>query len=123
MLNFKQLFGRNSEQRAAGHLKKLGYRILERNYRTRLGEVDIIARDGASIVFVEVKARHSRRFGPPKAAVTAAKQRKLSMVALEYLKSTGQMQAKARFDVLSIVSDAGGDRVELIKNAFQLAYG
>ena len=115
-------FGREGESIAAVHLKKRGYRILELNHRTPLGEIDIVARDRETIVFVEVKSRRSDRFGHPKWAVTPAKQRKISMAALYYLKSTGQMERKARFDVVAIRRSGRRAEVEIVKNAFELAY-
>jgi putative endonuclease len=87
-----------------------------------LGEIDIIARDRDTLVFVEVKARTSGRYGNPKSAVTPRKQRKISMVALHYLKSTAQSRVKARFDVVAIHSGGTAPQIELIKNAFELAY-
>ena len=122
MLNPQQHLGRTGECLAAGFLKKRGYRILERNYRTPLGEIDIIAQERQTLVFVEVKTRRSCYFGDPKAAVTFAKQKKISRVALCYLKTTGQMNTRARFDVVSITTEPE-PHFELIKNAFDLAYG
>ena len=92
-------------------LKKHGYKILEQNYRTKLGEIDIIAKD--TLVFVEVKARSSNRFGSPKWAVTPKKQRKISMVALLYIKSTKQSNVKARFDVVAISSANDNPSIEI----------
>jgi len=123
MLNRQQQFGKRSERLAAEYLKLKGYRILETNYRSHAGEIDIIAREKKTIVFVEVKARSSRRFGSPKGAVTPAKQRKISMAALEYLKRTDQAGASARFDVVAIDTVAGTPAIEVVKNAFALAYG
>ena len=105
------------------HLKRKGYKIIAQNYRTKLGEIDIIAKDKKALVFVEVKARRSSKFGSPKAAVTRQKQRKLSMVALAYLKATRQTQATARFDVVSIDYSQERPVIEIVKNAFDLAYG
>jgi putative endonuclease len=124
MDNSQQQFGKESESIAVAYLKKLGYRILEQNYRTGLGEIDIVARDKKTLVFVEVKARRSFRFGNPKAAVTPRKQRKISMVALSYLKSKGQERSRARFDVVAITAHSGEEDpvVEIIKNAFELCY-
>ena len=122
MLNSQQQFGKDSEALAVIRLKKKGYKILEVNYRTPLGEIDIIARDRQTIVFVEVKARRSGRFGNPKWAITSKKKRTLSMAALYYLKTTGQTTASARFDVVSIKFATAGPEVEIIKNAFELAY-
>lgn len=122
MVTRQQEFGRKAEAIAIRRLKKTGYKIIEQNFRTRIGEIDIIARDGKTIVFVEVKARKTTRYGHPKQAVTHAKQRKISMVALEYLKTTGQSTAKARFDVVAITALSFDPKIEIIKNAFELAY-
>ena len=122
MLNRKQKTGKVGESIAVRFLRKKGYRILEQNYRTRLGEIDIIARDRNTLVFVEVKARNSNRYGHPKSSITPQKQRKISMVALQYLKITDQMRSKARFDVITISSTHTSPKVELIQNAFDLAY-
>ena len=122
MLNRRQKYGKDSESVAVRYLKRRGYKILVKNYRTRLGEIDIVARDRDTIVFVEVKARHSDRFGNPKAAVTPAKQRKISMVALQFLKENDRMNSRARFDVVAIRSRENGPDIEIIKNAFELAY-
>ena len=122
MPNRRKKFGEKGEALAAGQLKKEGYQIIETNYRTKLGEIDIIAKDKDTIVFVEVKARSSVRFGSPKWAVTPQKQKKISVVALYYLKSTNQSNAKARFDVVTVALNQDKPRIEIIKNAFELAY-
>ncbi|MEA3279898.1 MAG: YraN family protein [Thermodesulfobacteriota bacterium] len=122
MTSRDQQFGEICEAIAVEHLKKHGYRILEQNYRTKLGEIDIIAKDKGVLVFIEVKARKSYRFGNPKWAVTPKKQRKISMVALYYLKATKQRDVKARFDVVSIYPIQGNQSIEIVKNAFELAY-
>ena len=122
MLNKQQNFGKKSESIATSYLKKHGYKILEQNYRTKLGEIDIIAKDKDALVFVEVKSRNSNRFGNPKWAVTPKKQRKISMVALLYIKTTKQRNVKARFDVVAISSAKDKPSIEIIKNAFELAY-
>ena len=125
MPNLNQLFGKRSETDAVKHLKKLGYKILETNYRNRLGEIDIIANDRDTIAFVEVKARKSKAYGNPKWAITPKKQRKISMVALSYLKATRQIDTKARFDVVTVTlnSEDTTSTIDVIKNAFELAYG
>ena len=117
-----QKFGEKSENLAVWYLKQNGYKIIEQNYRNRMGEIDIIAREKKTIVFVEVKSRRSIRFGSPKWAVTPKKQRKISMVALYYLKTTKQTDAKARFDVVAIISNRDEPQIEIVKNAFELAY-
>lgn len=118
MLNADQTFGRRGEAAAARHLEEIGYRILARNYRTPAGEIDIVARDGDVLVFVEVKARRSARFGPPKAAVDRRKQRKLARCAQHYLKRTGRTRQRARFDVASVRPADEGLQVDVIRNAF-----
>jgi putative endonuclease len=120
MVNSFQIFGENNEYLAATYLKRQGYLIIEQNYRTRMGEIDIIAKDNETIAFVEVKSRSSAAFGSPKHAVTLQKKRKISKVALQYLKSTHQSHVRARFDVVAIFSNSGQDTIELIKNAFEL---
>ncbi len=123
MLNFRQLLGRKGEAVAVRYLKKNKYRILEKNYRNRLGEIDIIADDKGTIVFVEVKTRSGIEFGNPKEAVTLKKQKTISRVALTWLKRNNKMGLKARFDVVSILPGTHNQKIELIKNAFDLQYG
>jgi putative endonuclease len=122
MLNKRQEFGKESESLAVRHLKKKGYKILEQNYRNKIGEIDIIAKEKGVLVFVEVKARKTLFYGNPKWAVTPKKQRKISMVALYYLKATKQTDVKARFDVVALSLAEDNPRIEIIKNAFELAY-
>jgi putative endonuclease len=123
MTQDRQRLGKKGETLAAWYLKAFGYRILVHNYRNRLGEIDIIAKERGTLVFVEVKARRDDRFGPPKAAVTPRKQETLSKTALAYLKETDQMDCRARFDVVSVSMASMPPRIELIRNAFDLAYG
>jgi putative endonuclease len=121
MLNQKQRFGQDSESIAVDFLKKQGYKILHTNYRTKVGEIDIIARDKDTLAFIEVKARHTDRYGEPKYAITPQKKKKISMAALWYLKTTRQFDQKARFDVVGILSQTPEPVIEVIKNAFELA--
>lgn len=122
MLNRFQKFGNDSELLAAEFLENQGYTIIERNYRNSIGEIDLIARDKETLVFAEVKARSSTRYGNPKEALTYSKQKKISKTAMLYLKMTKQMRIKARFDVVAIHPSENGEdhRIELIKNAFNL---
>lgn len=122
MKNLRQARGESGEAFAAKSLKKKGYKIIETNYRCALGEIDIIAKEKGVLAFVEVKTRFSGSFGDPKSAVTKAKQRKISMAALEYLKKNRKMGAKARFDVVAVHAGSEEDRIEIIRNAFELAY-
>lgn len=123
MVNQRQTYGRESESIAVKQLKKQGYKIVEQNYRSKLGEIDIIAKDKKTLVFVEVKARRSDRYGSPKWAITPKKKRQMSKVALYYLKVTKQTNVKARFDVVTIRSLEDKPQIDIIKNAFELAYG
>jgi len=117
--------GRLGEEIAAAFLTARGYRILERNFRCKGGEVDIIVRDPAdsSLVFVEVKARRGLSYGVPQLAVTPFKQRQISKAALTWLSKNRLHDTNARFDVIAILLDEGGrHKVEHIPNAFELAY-
>ena len=115
----RKLLGREGEDRAAKFLAKRGYRILERNYRTRSGEIDLIALDRGVVVFVEVKTRTSDAFGAPELAVTPKKQQRMLKAALGYMKYKKLHQVPCRFDVVAI-SGAAGPEVELIQNAFEM---
>ncbi len=115
----RQQVGRAGEEAATEYLCRQGYRILERNFRCRLGEIDLIARDGRTLVFIEVKTRRSRTFGDPAFAVTSEKQRRLILASQVYLGRKGDPQDVCRFDVVTIQLDRAGLHVELIKNAFQ----
>ncbi len=113
------LLGQKGEDIAVGFLERAGYKVLDRNFRCRNGEIDIIALDGKSIVFVEVKTRNKENFGPPKLAVNWRKQKQLIKVALTYLKQKRLMDRPARFDVVGII--IRGDKeeeIELVKDAF-----
>lgn len=109
--------GSRGEDLAVVYLLKRGYRILERNYRNHLGEIDIIALEKGTIVFIEVKTRTSDSYGFPIEAVTKKKQEKLKNIALLYLKKY-RREAPARFDVVSIVLAGGAETVEIIRDAF-----
>jgi putative endonuclease len=110
--------GARGEDKAVRFLRKKGYRILERNYRSPAGEVDIIALDGETVVFVEVKTRADGLFGQPCEAVHRRKQEKLRKTALYYL-SARRREAPARFDIIGIQVAPGGQRVEHIVDAFE----
>ncbi|MCG6917779.1 MAG: YraN family protein [Deltaproteobacteria bacterium] len=114
--------GLEGEKLAVRHLKRLGYRIICRNYRSPLGEIDIIAHHRGVLVFVEVKSRSTETFGSPKLAVTPAKQRKLSQVAWHYLQQHNLTEASARFDVVTISRMQGSPHLEVIENAFDSTY-
>ncbi len=111
--------GRRGEEAAFQFLKRKGYRIIQKNYVCKMGEMDIIAKEKDTLVFIEVKTRTSSLFGPPQLAVNFSKQRQLSKVALNYLKEKRLGDVKARFDVVAILLDQK-EEVELIQNAFDL---
>lgn len=111
--------GARYEKIAGEYLKTKGYQILEYNFRCRRGEIDIIAKDGACLVFCEVKYRSDGQAGFPAEAVNVRKQRKLSMCALYYLTVKGMTDTECRFDVVSIM----GDKICLYQNAFDYIGG
>ncbi len=113
--------GSLAEDRAQEFLKASGYRVLARNYRTKLGEVDIIAIDKDTLCFIEVKARSSDRFGSGLEAVSRLKQRQISKAALSFLKEKKFFDKKARFDVVSLDFSGPEEKITLIKNAFELS--
>ena len=110
-------YGEEAETFALSFLKKKGYDILERNFKTRFGEIDLVARDNNTIVFIEVKARKSPLFGGPAGALTAVKKARLGRLAAFYLKTKGHA-GKARFDVVLITGGLDAPVVDLIQNAF-----
>jgi putative endonuclease len=114
--------GRKGEELAVRYLKKLGYSIIEKNYRCPMGEVDIIAREGDILVFIEVKTRKDISFGRPKEAIDYRKRWQISKVAQYFLKKKNLQNISARFDVLEVQMDALGLRFELIKDAFELPH-
>ena len=116
--------GQQGESLACQYLTRQGYRVIARNYRTKLGEIDIVAEAQGTLVFVEVKTRRGHQCGHPFEAVTPAKWRQISKVALEYLAETGREGQPARFDVVAISFSGEAEPViELVKNAFDLSYG
>jgi putative endonuclease len=124
----KKELGAKGEEVAVSYLKSRGYRIVERNYRIRFGEIDIIAEQGDDLVFIEVKTRSGTLFGSPFESVTKQKQKQLSKVALEYISKQGFHDRPARFDVVGIELQKGSEMfqdaaVELLQNAFDLCYG
>ena len=114
--------GKRGEDFAADFLKKKGYKIKERNYRSPLGEIDIIAISGKTLVFIEVKTRSSTKFGLPFEAVTKRKQGQIAKTALYYMAKKKILEHAARVDVVSIISNGDTLKAELIENAFDVAF-
>ena len=110
--------GKTGEDLACRELERRGYAILARRYRRRRGEIDIIARDGATVVFVEVKARDSLAFGEAAEAVTALKRHRITELAIDYVTRHRLTDCPCRFDVVSIQFEAGVPVIEVFQNAF-----
>ena len=113
--------GAYGEEQAARYLRRHGYRILERNYRCRMGEIDIIARKGRYLVFAEVKLRKDDRFAEAREFVTYTKQRRILAAASLYL-SSHEEELQPRFDVIEIYAPHGETapiRIEHIEDAFE----
>jgi putative endonuclease len=108
--------GKRGEDRACQYLRALGYRIVERNFRCKLGELDIIAQDGSTLIFTEVRSRTDSRHGTPLETVTWLKQRRIAQVASYYLSVRQPRFETCRFDVVGIT----GDAIEHVKDAFRL---
>lgn len=123
MVDTRKKLGNRGEKIAAKFLRKQGYQIIEKNYRSRLGEIDIVAKEDESIVFVEVKTRCSTDFGLPEEALSYDKRRRLSKLALGYLAHRRIKDTNCRFDVVSILMDTKKVKhIKLIKNAFPAVY-
>ena len=119
MTDDRKALGHDGETAAISYLQTRGFAILETNYRTRIAEIDIIAKDKDRICFIEVKTRRSLRKGLPRESVTRSKQKKIILGASFYLKQTNQMDPRVRFDVVEVYKKNDGFDIYLIKNAFQ----
>jgi putative endonuclease len=121
MSNRRIALGKIGEDLACRELERLGYVIVARRYRRRGGELDIVARDGQTIVFAEVKTRDGRLFGGAADAVTGVKRRRIAQLALDYLVRHQLMECPCRFDVVSIHLEAGRPVIEVYQNAFSVS--
>ena len=121
-MNTKRV-GDRGEEMAADFLERKGLRILARKYRTPIGEIDLIAQEGKTLVFVEVKTRRTARCGSPAAAVGYAKQRKIARVAAWYMQTQADTPP-CRFDVVEVYAPSGGAwSVRQLENAFETTWG
>lgn len=119
VLEYRQNTGKLGEDLATVELWHKGYAILARRYRTRYGEIDIVAQDGDTVVFVEVKARRTDRFGTAAESITPWKQRRIAAMALDYLAWSGRLDSPCRFDVVAIDGVATDTvTIQHIKGAF-----
>ena len=113
--------GKLGEEQAVARLKKEGYRVIARNYRNTFGEIDIIAQDGKTLCFVEVRTRTKDWHGHPFESISQVKQKKIIRAARGYLAQQDTEDVEARFDVVAVTpQDNDGYTVELIKNAFEV---
>ena len=111
--------GADGEAAVARWYEAAGYAVIDRNWRVREGELDLVVQRAGTLVFCEVKTRRSNRFGLPVEAVTARKQQRLRLLAAQWLHAHGERVATIRFDVASVVPDgAGGWQVAVLDNAF-----
>ncbi|MDY6857045.1 MAG: YraN family protein [Thermodesulfobacteriota bacterium] len=113
--------GKKGEEIAVEYLKRQKYKIIERNYMCKFGEVDIIAKDKKTLSFIEVKTRSSLKYVDPSHVVDKRKQHQISKAALYYIIKNNLQNVEARFDVIAIQVSSEGRRIELIKNAFDLS--
>ena len=122
-LRRRESLGDAGERLAAAYLRSLGFKILDRQLASRIGEIDLVARDGDAIVFVEVKTRQSTSAGHPVEAVTPHKQSQMTRAALAYLKRRGLLECRTRFDVVAVLlsSEDGTPQITHYRDAFQAA--
>ena len=118
MTRDRVILGKTGEDLACEELERRGYAILARRYRRRGGELDIIAREGNTMVFVEVKTRGGRAFGGGADAVTPLKRRRMTQMALDYMARQHLADCPCRFDVVSIRFDRGCASIDVFQNAF-----
>jgi putative endonuclease len=119
MTRLRQELGLQGEQLACDELQRRGYAIVERRYRKRSGELDIVARHGDYLVFIEVKARRDRSFGDPEEAVTAQKQQKMVWMATDFLTRHSLHNTPCRFDVVAINTETDPPMVTVLEDAFR----
>lgn len=114
--------GKRGEDAAAAYLIGKGYRIVARNVRQKLGEIDIVCRDGSGYVFIEVKTRRGTQFGEPLDAVTAHKRRRICRAALHFLATNGLHEEAVRFDVIGIMLTGRKAEITHIIDAFDASF-
>ena len=119
-MDHRQSLGKRGEELACAELEKRGYVIVDRRFRTRCGELDIVARDGGVLVFIEVKARSGSNFGTPFESITWKKRQRLSQMAASYLFVRRLAGVACRFDVVAVVERQGMQTIELLRGAFDM---
>ena len=124
ILDPRRFFGQEGEEEAARYLRRKGYRIVARNVRSSLGELDLVAEDGRVLVFIEVKARRTEQFGGAIHAVHRQKQQKLIRLASQFLAQRHWMERSCRFDVVLLETmGSRGLKIQHIQNAFDVSSG
>ena len=123
MINYKKQVGDKGEKLAEDFLKRKGYNIIQRNYRCKLGEIDIIAEQDNVIVFVEVRTKQTESFGLPQYSITSGKMNRITKSALCYIQEKELYERSCRFDVIAITfsQDSRKPNIEHIENAFELS--
>ena len=116
--DFRKQVGNKGESLAEDYIKRKGYNIIQRNYRCRLGEIDIIAKDDDTIVFIEVRTKQNENFGTPQDSVTSTKMSKISKTALSFIHEKNLSGFSYRFDFIAITFSQGKPNIEHIENAF-----
>lgn len=123
MTRARRRLGEVGEEAAVNYLGRLGYQILARNYCCPLGEIDIVARDGNTTVFVEVRLKTSYTFGTAEESITTRKAQRLKRLALYYLQKNGLLHSSCRIDLLAIKAEAGGEKIEKISHLKSIVEG
>ena len=118
MTNARHILGRYGEQAATDFIATLGYELLDRNWHHALGELDIVAKDGRQVVFIEVKTRNGRGFGHPFEAITAAKMARLRQLGAAWLAAKQLGSVPVRMDAISVLVDSGRVHIEHLKSVF-----
>ncbi len=123
MTLMRQLVGQKGEQAARDYLEQHGYSIIETNYRCRLGEIDIIARDGEMVVIVEVRTKTGLAFGRPEESINQEKARKLQRLALQYIQSNYHREVSSRIDLVAVMIEKSSGLVKDIKHIKNILAG
>lgn len=123
MTKMRQQVGQKGEEAAHEYLKGQGYSIVETNYRCKLGEIDIIARDGSTVVIVEVRTKTGLTFGRPEESITREKARKLHLLALQYLQSHYHREISSRIDLVAVMVDRSSGKVKNLKHIKNILAG
>ena len=123
MLDSRKELGAKGEKLAAKFLRRKGYRIVQRNYKCKLGEIDIVAQIDGMFAFVEVRTRSTEEFGPPQYSITAAKRKQITKAALSYIREKKLAGQSCRFDVIAVTfsPESRRPKIEHIENAFELS--